>query len=138
MAPLPRLCKHPAMKWIPLSALALAACESQEVVKADLCNAPFPPKWQRANDPCELCNYNSITIKKDGSIRWNGANVDRATIERYLNSVRQMEPEPVTVLNFAKGTPCEPVRWVRQTMDKILECRDGYKCRVGKLEPKQF
>jgi hypothetical protein len=136
VAPSLRLCNYPPIKWIPLGTFALAACQPPEVVKTDLCNAPFPPKWEQAAAPCELCNFNAITIKMNGSISWNGVAIDRATIEKYLNSTRQMEPEPVIVLNFARGTPCEPVRWVRQTMDKILECRNGYKCRVGKLEPK--
>ena len=42
-----------------------------------------------------------------------------------------MAPEPVIVLAFQKDTPCEPVRYVRQTMEQILDCKNGYKCRVG-------
>ena len=111
--------------------IAASACTTKPATTVDLCNAPYPPKWQRADAPCELCSFNKITVDLTGALRWNGEPIDRATLEKYLRLQRAMQPEPVVVLGFKKGTPCEPVRYARQSMEQILDCKNGFKCRVG-------
>ena len=132
--------QHLHMFWRVKMSLALliaaSACTTKPVTTVDLCNAPYPPKWQRADAPCELCIFDKINVNLDGTIRWNRKPIDRTTLEKYLQEVRAMSPEPVIVLAFQKDTPCEPVRYVRQTMEQILDCKNGFKCRVGSFPSK--
>jgi hypothetical protein len=128
-------------------AVALAACTKQ---------APTPPKncafplsyYTRYGDPPSVAggpiavmpSFNKIYVPATLArrnmhdrdvVEWNGTPVSLTMADTYLQRVKDMDPQPSTVLDFPVGAPCKIVIQIRALMEKNLACRYGNRCFQG-------
>jgi len=112
--------------------MALAGFASRSTY-ASSCSAPLSG-WQLPGDGWHNILVNRIAIEADGRISWNGAQVSRSTLRRYLTIIPQMRPHPATVLRVHPDADCETVGEVRNDMDEILRCAESRSCGEGEGE----
>ena len=79
---------------------------------------------------------NVIRVERSGAITWNGAELQSqhgpfSLVEDYLSVVSQMEPQPLTFLDFEVGAPCSSIESVRTRMNTNLRCRSEKVCFQG-------
>ena len=75
---------------------------------------------------------NVVALTHDGSIYWNGTEISRAKLDRYLTLSHGLNPEPNVFLETEMGGACSTLEAVRDQMDKALECRQPYaRCSEG-------
>lgn len=62
------------------------------------------------------------------TIAWDGVAIGRATLDGYFVQVRQLNPQPVTVLVLAPAVDCGRVEAVRRMMEARLQCSTEHRC----------
>jgi hypothetical protein len=125
----------------------LASCSPK--VAAPLKNCAIPPSYyKRYGDPPSVSGgpipimpiNNAIYVPTApgrldmhdrDEVEWNGTPVSLAMVDTYLQTVREMNPQPSTVIDFPVGAPCKTVLEVRALMEKHLNCRNSYGCYQG-------
>ncbi len=92
---------------------------------------PFGPS-RPATRGIELLE-NRIHIDPTGARWWNGRRVaDNRTLDSYLATTAQLNPQPVTILTFAHAAPCDAITRVRALMDRRLACSKTNACAIGR------
>ena len=110
-------------------------------------NCAVPPSYFRSygapGDPIPFVpEHNIIAVLRDGEghvnlhdrdvVDWNSIGIPLTTLEFYLGEVAKMNPQPITVLDFPKGAPCDTVKQVRDLMEKHLACsKSRFACAQG-------
>jgi len=96
----------------------------QASASGDSC--PPPRDWGVAprSDEASAADLvrNEMLIEADGSIRWNGAEIDDETARQYLELVSQMYPPPQLDLEVDADAPCDTVSAIVSTASGLLDC----------------
>lgn len=124
-----------------VGALISSACAANERIN---CNRK-PPEFLHAAEwlkslgpavPVDLPPKNVVKVTKSGDITWNG--VSLATqhgalplLQQYLAVSAELQPQPLTFLDFEPGAPCRTIVAVRESMLKHLDCRRSRRCLQG-------
>lgn len=74
---------------------------------------------------------NRIALDRAGRTYWNGKQVSRGTLDKYLALGPTMNPEPWIFLETEMGAPCTVVEAIRDQVEKHIECSSGYRCNEG-------
>ena len=88
--------------------------------------------------PIPITGYsgNVIKISSSGAIYWNeveltGRHGPYPILEPYLAVTAEMNPAPLTYLDFDRGAPCSVIDNVRAMMRERLACGQGGVCLQG-------
>jgi hypothetical protein len=92
---------------------------------------PVLPGWQSPDGNPAGVTMNMVRVSGH-ELRWNGAAVDEATLQRYLRAASQMFPMPFLVFD-PETNDCAYARRVRDLIDRNYPCRDGA-CGQGTRE----
>lgn len=129
-----------ARMTLPIAISLLSACSHAEPTS---CYAR-PADFMKAEDwwkglPPGVGRYprNVITVHRSGTVSWNEADLTAMhgwapTLEMYLELVPQLEPPPLTFLEWESGAPCDSIERVRALMRKHLTCDGSRKCLQGR------
>lgn len=81
------------------------------------------PKWSVVASPTAAPSkpHNDIRLAGDRML-WDGAEASEAQIRDYLTVIKQLTPQPPTVLSYEAGVPLERIQSVRMMMDRLLNC----------------
>jgi hypothetical protein len=71
----------------------------------------------------EPTNLNPVTLKSDGSVRWNGSPISLIVLAQMAYQTTSMNPRPFTILEIDDGTNCSHVRVVRNLIDQQAQCQ---------------
>jgi hypothetical protein len=79
---------------------------------------------------------NVIRVDRSGAIAWNGADLQSqhgpyALVQNYLGVVSEMDPQPLTFLDFEAGAPCSSIERIRTLMNNNLRCSAEKLCFQG-------
>ena len=81
------------------------------------------PNWSLAEAPPEALSKPHNEIHLDGNrLLWNGAETSESHIRSYLGIVKQLQPQPLTVLSYGAGVPSQRIQHVRTLLDSALNC----------------
>lgn len=72
-------------------------------------------------------------MDKDDKIYWNGKQVSRRTLDRYLALGPTLNPEPSIFLETEMGASCAAIEALRDQVEKHLDCKSGSRCNEGIL-----
>lgn len=72
-----------------------------------------------------------ISLDRADKIYWNGKQVSRETLDKYLASGSTLNPEPWIFLETEMGASCDAVEAVRDQVEKQVDCATGYRCNEG-------
>jgi hypothetical protein len=126
-------------------AFALQSCSPQISHPQKNCAFAPPYFWRYGDGVAEglqtMPDLNTVYISKvtksdanvssEHTVRWNGRLVSFSTLDRYLQEVGALIPQPHTVLDFPAGAPCLEVAKVRALMEKHLDCKNSLACVQG-------
>jgi hypothetical protein len=91
---------------------------------------PRPRAWPHP-DPAFISNgiggliFYEIGVRADGSLTFNGDNVDIEGLQRLLAVTKQLQPIPPLVLRTTDASECATAERVRLMLDRQPMCRDG-------------
>jgi hypothetical protein len=89
---------------------------------------PAPQGWQRRGSEFgELMTVNLLEIRHDRLV-WNGAPVNRRTLQTYLAESRRLNPAPNIVLVIDQRSTCSEVASVRASISGGLRCGSDHAC----------
>ena len=120
----------------------VAAIQSENARPGANC-AARPAEFQRWDDyarrlpkPVKSPAKNVIRVGRSGSIAWNGQELGLhrgpfPLLQNYLRVVSQMEPQPLTFLDFEAGASCSSIERVRALMNSNLRCNSEKLCFQG-------
>ena len=79
---------------------------------------------------------NVIRVDRFGAIAWNGQDLQSQhgpfpLLQDYLGVVSEMDPQPMTFLDFETGASCSSIERVRTLMNAKLQCRSAKVCFQG-------
>ena len=79
---------------------------------------------------------NVIRVDRSGAIAWNGQELQSQhgpfpLLRDYLGVVSEMEPQPLTFLDFEVGTSCSSIERIRTQMNSNLRCGAEKVCFQG-------
>jgi hypothetical protein len=111
--------------------LAATASCAQPQSYANSCTKPLAHWWTPKDGYGHLLPHNFVTIDRPRQIRWNDAPVTYREFTGLLMAVRNLEPQPETILIFAPDVDCIDVRNLRRLVDETLGCRDLRLCGEG-------
>lgn len=78
-----------------------------------------------------LVVLNRIALDRAGKTYWNGEQVSRDTLDKYLALGPSMNPEPWIFLETEMGASCTALDAVRDQVEKHIDCSTGYRCNEG-------
>ena len=81
------------------------------------------PNWSLAAELTgELSKpANELHLDVDRSL-WNGQQVSDIQISEYLSLIKQLNPQPLTILSYGVGVSPERIQRVRTRVDNALSC----------------
>lgn len=81
------------------------------------------PNWSLGQPQTEASSKPQNEVRLDGSqLLWNGAEASDSQVRNYLSIVKQLDPQPLTVLSYGAGVPPKRVQRVRALLDEALDC----------------
>jgi hypothetical protein len=91
---------------------------------------------QRRPTPAESPVKNVVKLHRSGAIVWNGQELQSADgpfalVQKYFGVISQMDPQPLTFLDFEAGASCSSIERVRTLMSNQLQCGAGKTCFQG-------
>ena len=108
----------------------LAGCGSEAVYPAQ-CGTPLAG-WRTPSDGYgALSITNRVSIKQDGSLRWNGKRITPEQLRTYSSMLPEMNPIPFTILQIDDGASCSRVQEVREAISNAAKCVDKYGSTCG-------
>ena len=111
---------------IVLTGLMMASCSKEEP------KACSPPRssWGKPRS-FGLVVLNRIALDRAGRTFWNGEQVSRETLNKYLALGPSLNPEPWIFLETEMGASCSALEAVRDQVEKHIDCSTGYRCNEG-------
>jgi hypothetical protein len=95
------------------------------------CGAPLAG-WKKPNDGYSALGIaNRITLKRDGTIMWNGKEISAGQLSEYSSIAAQLNPVPFTILQIGNGASCATVNEVRRRINDSAKCASEYGSRCG-------
>ena len=70
-------------------------------------------------------NVNRLRVSGRTGLHWNGTPISRATLRLYLDLVRAIEPQPITLLEPAPDVNCPFREAVRAEITHAIPCAGG-------------
>ena len=91
---------------------------------------------RRLPTPVELPVKNVIKVHRSGAIAWNGQELQSPhgpfpLVQKYLSVVSEMDPQPLTFLDFEAGASCSSIERARALMNSNLRCSAEKVCFQG-------
>jgi DNA-binding CsgD family transcriptional regulator len=82
------------------------------------------PNWSLGERPPEASSrpHNEVRLEGDRLI-WNGEQASESHIRRFLSVIKQLDPQPPTILSYGAGVPPERIQRVRTLIDGALNCK---------------
>lgn len=81
------------------------------------------PNWSLGQTRTEASSKPQNEVRLDGSrLLWNGDEASESQVRNYLSIVKQLDPQPRTVLSHGAGVPPEHLQRVRALVDNALDC----------------
>lgn len=117
------------MHAIVMTALITTGCSS----KAPKACSPPRPSWGKPR-PISGEILSRIAIDRAGRTYFNGKQIPRATLDKYLALGTSMNPEPWILLETEMGASCSAVEAVRDQVEKHVDCSTGYRCNEGIMD----
>ncbi len=139
-----------------IACACVASCDQKDDVAAPQANAVHTeqarPSANCAARPAEFQNWdeyarrlpkpvgspvkNVIRVDRSGAIAWNGAELQSQhgpfpLVGGYLGVVSEMDPQPLTFLDFEAGAPCSSIEKIRTLMNSKLRCSAEKVCFQG-------
>ena len=111
--------------------ILLAATFSGESAYPTACSAPLPGWDTGASGYSVPQPINRIDMRSDGKVLWNGSPVRDEQIVEYTALIREVLPQPFTVLAIDAGVDCGRVKVVRKIIDEGVKCSAGAFCGEG-------
>ena len=81
---------------------------------------------------CSLPAFNKITVSKESHIRWNGREIDRSTLIKYIQITNVMNPIPRLFVDYHVGANCAVVR---NTFRTVVAYSTGGRITFGADDP---
>ena len=81
------------------------------------------PNWSfaEATSGASSKPHNEIHLESN-RLLWNGTEASESHIRSYLKVVKQLNPQPQTILSYGARVPPERIQRVRTLMDGTLNC----------------
>ena len=120
--------------FVAMSLITLAAFLTLSPTRpADL--GPLP-NWSLAAElPGELSKpANELHLDVDRSL-WNGQEASDIQISEYLSLIKQLNPQPLTILSYGVGVSPERIQRVRTRIDNALSCEPATCLEVSQPRP---
>ena len=111
---------------------ALSACGTKATYPGQ-CGSVLTGWMEPAAASGELTLWNRVTLKKDGSLDWNGSPASPTIVAQLAHQTTSMNPRPFTILKIEDGADCGRVRVVRNLIDQQAKCQEipGRLCGEG-------
>jgi hypothetical protein len=84
--------------------------------------APLP-NWSLGEARPEASSKPHNEVRLDGNrLLWNDQEASESHIRSFLSVIKQLDPQPPTILSYGAGVPPERIQRVRAMMDEALNC----------------
>jgi DNA-binding CsgD family transcriptional regulator len=81
------------------------------------------PNWSFGQARPEASSKPHNEVRLDGNrLLWNGQEASESHIRSFLSVIKQLDPQPPTILSYGAGVPPERIQRVRALMDEALDC----------------
>ena len=81
------------------------------------------PNWSLGETRPEASSRPHNEVRLDGNrLLWNGQEASESHIRNYLSVIKQLDPQPPTILSYEAGVPVERIERVRTLIDATLNC----------------
>ena len=81
------------------------------------------PNWSLGQALPEASSKPHNEVRSNGNrLLWNGEEASESHIREFLSVIKQLDPQPTTILSYGAGVPPERIQRVRALMDDALNC----------------
>jgi DNA-binding CsgD family transcriptional regulator len=93
------------------------------------------PNWSSEQARPEASSGPHNEVRLDGNrLLWNGQEASESRIRSFLSVIKQLDPQPPTILSHGAGVPPERIQRVRALMDDALDCEPATCFEVSRPE----
>jgi DNA-binding CsgD family transcriptional regulator len=81
------------------------------------------PNWSLGETLPEASSKPHNEFRLEGNrLLWNGEEASESHVRSFLSVIKQLDPQPPTILSYGAGVPPERIERVRTLMDGALNC----------------
>ena len=80
------------------------------------------PNWSSGQTPPASSRPHNVVHLEGSRLLWNGEEASESHVRSFLSVIKQLDPQPPTILSYGVGVPPQRIQRVRTLMDDALNC----------------